>query len=92
VQWLRGALAEALIAAPHGAGKPLVMMISRGRLMLRSALAAPDVAALESWLRLFETAMREARRAGTQAPEQGAPSTQPSLWSASAMAADEHKV
>jgi hypothetical protein len=91
VQWLQGALATALNAAPHGAGKPLVMMISRGRLMLRTSLAVPDVAALESWLGLFETAMREARRAGTLAPDQGAPSTQPSMWSGSVLAADEHK-
>ena len=40
----------------------MVLMIGRGRLMLRTALAEPELPALQAWLRLFETAMREARR------------------------------
>ena len=89
VQWLQGALSGELAKVPFGPDHPLVLMISRGRLMLRSALVKPDVAALENWLKLFETAMREARRATTTALDDGAPSTQPSLWSASAMPVDE---
>ena len=88
-QWLQGALAGQLASAPHGPEHPLVLMISRGRLIMRTALATPDVAGLEAWLQRFETAMREARRATTQAVDDGAPSTQPSLWSASAMPIDE---
>jgi hypothetical protein len=86
MQWLQSPLADALAAAPFGPGKPLVLMISRGRLMLRTSLAEPDIGVLETWLRLFETAMREARRAGVDPSDSGAPSTQPSMWSASAMA------
>ena len=44
------------------AATPLVLMIGRGRLMLRTALPVADVATLQVWLRLFEIAMREARR------------------------------
>jgi hypothetical protein len=87
-QWLQGTLAAALANAPQGAEHPLVLMISRGRLVLRTALAAPDTAALESWVRCFEAALREARRSGTQVTDDSAPSTQASVWSASSMPGD----
>jgi len=77
--WLQGPLTSALQAAPLAAGKPMVLMISRGRLSLRTAMADPDTPDIDAWLRLFETAMREARRVASQGPDPGAPSTQPSL-------------
>jgi hypothetical protein len=89
IQWLDGPLAAALAAMSSPAHSPLVLMIARGRLTLRTALAAPEVAELERWLRLFETAMREARRVASQGYDQNAPSTQPSLWSASAQPPDD---
>ncbi|MDP3083840.1 MAG: hypothetical protein Q8N44_09150 [Rubrivivax sp.] len=89
-QWLQGPLTTALQAAPLVAGKPMVLMISRGRLSLRTAMADPDSADIEAWLRLFETAMREARRVASQGADPGAPSTQPSLW-APGTAADDRK-
>ncbi len=89
VQWLQGALSTALLASPQGPDHPLVLMISRGRLMLRTALLEPDIVELERCLKLFETAMRETRRAASSALEDSVPSTQPSLWAASAMPAEE---
>jgi hypothetical protein len=87
-QWLQGALSSALAAAPQGPEHPLVLMIHRGRLVLRTALVEPDTAALEARLHCFETALREARRIGTLAVDDGAPSTQASVWSASSVPGD----
>jgi hypothetical protein len=41
---------------------PLVLMTSRGRIMLRTALADPQVGAVAAVLRLFEAAWRESQR------------------------------
>jgi len=87
-QWLQGNLVTALSNAPQGPEHPLVLMISRGRLVLRTALAEPGTAALEGWMHCFEAALREARRSGTQPIDDGAPSTQASVWSASSMPGD----
>jgi hypothetical protein len=43
------------------------------------------------WLRLFESAMREARRVANEHAESLSPSTQPSMWSQSALPGDEHE-
>ena len=66
-------------------------MIGRGRLMLRTAMPDVDVGQLQSWLRVFETAMREARRVANESSESISPSTSPSLWSSSALPGDERK-
>jgi hypothetical protein len=87
-QWLQGGLVTALSDAPHGPEHPLVLMISRGRLVLRTALAEPDTGALEGWVRCFEAAVREAQRSRTQLVDDSAPSTQASVWSASSMPGD----
>ncbi len=91
VQWLAGPLASALAATQLPPATPFVLMIGRGRLTLRSGMATPDPAELEAWIRLFETAMREARRVADQHQDKGAPSTQPSLWSASALPPDDSR-
>ncbi len=84
VQWLGGALSAAIIGKGMDADTPFVLMIGRGRLTLRTALSEPDARDLEPWLRLFEAAMREARRVASQGIDvSGAPSTQPSQWAAS---------
>lgn len=85
VQWLDGPLSAAITAKGLDPVTPFVLMIGRGRLTLRTAQTEPDARDLEAWLRLFETAMREARRVGDQMAEARghAPSTQPSMWSAS---------
>jgi hypothetical protein len=84
-QWLQGALGTALSSLPQGPDHPFVLMISRGRLVVRTALAEPDAATLEAWIRRFETALREARRIGNEVIDDSAPSTQASVWSASSM-------
>jgi hypothetical protein len=89
VRWLEGPLAQSLTALR--AGLPMVLMIGRGRLMLRTALAEPELPALQAWLRLFETAMRGARRVSVGGPESNAPSTRPSAWPSSALPGDERK-
>lgn len=91
VQWLEGPLTQALLALRVEAAVPVVLMIGRGRLMLRTALAEPELPVLQTWLRLFETAMREARRVANDSPDSISPSTQPSLWPGSALPGDERK-
>ncbi len=90
-QWLAGTLAQALQAVRADAATPVVLMIGRGRLMLRTALAEPELRPLQGWLRLFETAMREARRVANDSPDALSPSTQPSMWSQSALPGEERK-
>ena len=84
LQWLDGALPTALARAPLADGpagpatRPMVLMIGRGRLTLRTALDDPETSVLDTWIRLFETALREAARVGDPGPEHSAhPSTQP---------------
>ncbi|HEY6132366.1 MAG TPA: hypothetical protein VIW70_00195 [Rubrivivax sp.] len=87
--WIDGPLADELRAAPGTRSDPLVLMVARGRLMLRAAVAEPEPEALDRWLLLFETAMREARRAISEIDDLApGPSTQPSLWTSSAMPRD----
>lgn len=90
-QWLEGALAASLQTLQVEPGVPVVLMIGRGRLMLRTALDEPDVAHLQVWLRLFESAMREARRVANEhavSPSTGLHST---VWGQSALPGDEHR-
>ena len=87
-QWLAGSLAPALAALPTPAERPLVLMIARRRLCLRTALARPDPAALDAWLGLFECALHEAQRVALDDVELHAASTQPSLFSASTLPVD----
>lgn len=89
-QWLEGPLAQVLAAQTVEADVPVVLMIGRGRLMLRTAQADAAVAPLQHWLRVFETAMREARRVASESTESLSPSVQPSGWSPSALPGDEH--
>jgi hypothetical protein len=91
LQWLGGPLTAALAALKVEEGTPVVLMIGRGRLMLRTALAEPLVGPMQVWLRLFETAMREARRVAADNPDASSPSTSPSLWQQSALPGSEHK-
>jgi len=85
LSWLDGPLSATLTAMALPPTTPVVLMVGRGRLTLRTALVEPDPRDLGPWIRLFEAAMREARRAAGATFDAGAPSTQPSLWSASAL-------
>ena len=89
--WLAGPLAQALAAQRIDPATPLVLMIGRGRLMLRLASPDVDVPALQGWLRLFEVAMREARRTDDEVFDAPPSTAQPSHWSSSALPGDEHK-
>jgi hypothetical protein len=88
-QWLAGPLVQALQAQRADPATPVVLMIGRGRLMLRTALADAELRPLQNWLRLFETAMREARRVANDSPESLSPSAAPSGWSQSALPGEE---
>jgi hypothetical protein len=87
-RWLAGSFADDLRAAPGAADDPLVLMVGRGRLMLRTSLAEAKPETLTPWLALFESAIRHARRVQDEIGEAPSASTQPSLWSASAMPGD----
>lgn len=91
LQWLEGPLTESLSALRVEPTVPVVLMIGRGRLMLRTALPDAEVPALQVWLRLFECAMREARRVANDSPDTLSPSTQPSQWPGSALPGDESR-
>jgi hypothetical protein len=87
--WLEGPLAQALDGMHLDAKTPVVLMIGRGRLMLRTAMPDPPVALLQTWLRVFETAIREAKRVASEHADSVSPSTHGSIWSASALPGDE---
>jgi hypothetical protein len=90
-RWLQGPLMDAMAALRVDPATPLVLMIGRGRLMLRTAMNEPEVESLQIWLRLFEVAMREARRVANDSNDTLSPSTQPSMWGpSSALPGDEH--
>lgn len=85
--WIGGPLAAVLQAQPAGADQPLALAVARGRLTLRAAVADPDSAVLDGYLKLFQTALLEARRVSAEFTDVSAPSTQPSLFSASVLTA-----
>jgi hypothetical protein len=87
-QWLAGSLSPTLAALPTSAERPLVLMVARRRLCLRTALAQPDAAALAAWLRLFECALQQAQRVVLDEIDTHVASTQPSLFPASSMPVD----
>ena len=84
-QWLASPLNDALAATTDRIAPevPLVITIGRGRLTLRTAMAEPDLALLMIWFSVFEHAVREAKRLGTEWRSAAASglSTQPSAWS-----------
>ena len=91
LQWLQGPLTQSLVNLKLDPATPVVLMIGRGRLMLRTSLPAAEVSTLQGWLRFFEVAMREARRVANESSDTLSPSTQPSMWSTSALPGDERE-
>lgn len=89
--WLEGPLSQSLAALHIEPSVPLVLMIGRGRLMLRTALPEPQVQQLQTWLRLFETAIREARRVAQEVGDTATPSSMPSVWPPSVQPDEEPK-
>ena len=95
--WLQGPLPAALAAMVTDPAVPIVLMMNRSRLTLRTALPTPDVASLQPWLRLFDTAVREAHRVATAKLPPPAEPAEPaerdvsSDWSASASPEEARK-
>jgi hypothetical protein len=88
-QWLASPLNDALVTTLDmmKPDDPAVLTIGRGRLTLRTAMPQPDAARLALWFSVFEHAMREAKRLGTEWRDAagGGLTTQPSAWSHSEM-------
>lgn len=84
--WLRGALSQALALRATQSAAPLVLMIGRGRLMLRTTLEDPTVLEIQRAVSLFESALREARRVASESPrgqpDSGLPASGGSDWDA----------
>ena len=59
-RWLSGDTGAALSTVGLEAGQPMVLMLHRGRLTLRTPMASPVPGSLEPWLRLFEHAINGA--------------------------------
>ncbi len=88
LQWLRSPLNDALAATIEmaDAADPVVLTIGRGRLTLRTTMPQPEPRRIAMWASVFEHALREARRLGTEWRDvAGSHSTQPSTWSHSAL-------
>ena len=86
-QWLVGPLSSRLVEARGSwlaAADPLLLIALRGRLTLRTAMAEPDATRLRALVGLFETALREGRRAVELWTASAHASTHPSLFSGAA--------
>lgn len=86
-QWLGSPLNDALAATLDRVSSelPVVITIGRGRLTLRTAMGQPDASSMLMWQSVFEHALREALRLGTEWRDAaaGGLTTQPSAWSQS---------
>lgn len=86
-QWLQGPLNDALAATLDlaSAAQPVVLTLARGRLLLRTPMAEVDARHLALWFSVFEHALREAARLGTEWRSGANPglTTQPSAWAQS---------
>ncbi len=87
-QWLGGELTPTLAALPSSAERPLVLMVGRRRLSLRTALPQADAASVGAWLKLFECALRAAQRVSIAELDLNTASTQPSMFPASVLPAE----
>jgi hypothetical protein len=87
IQWLTSPLNDALAATldlvPDDV--PVVLTIGRGRLTLRTAMPQADATRLAVWFSVFEHAIREAKRLGTEWRDAAGVglTTQPSAWAKS---------
>ena len=83
-QWLAGPLSPALLDAARAMSEAdaFVLAIGRGRLSMRLGLQTPSADALDHWLALFQVAMSEAKRVGSEWRDSALPqaSTRPSVW------------
>jgi hypothetical protein len=85
--WLNEPLSQGLGQSEVALQAPLVMMVARARLTMRSPMKEPQVPKLDAWMKLCLLAHREGHRAALEdGVEPGGASTQPSLWAHSAAA------
>jgi len=84
LKWLSGELSDALLDTARNLSETdaFVLSIARGRLSMRLAMRDPRPDRLEPWLKLFETAIDEARRVAGEWRDSALPaaSTRPSVW------------
>jgi hypothetical protein len=84
LQWLSGPLSDALLETARNLSDSdaFVLSIARGRLSMRLAMRDPRPERLDPWLKLFETAIDEARRTAGEWRDSALPaaSTRPSVW------------
>lgn len=82
--WLDGALSQALQAAEPWllADTPFVMVVQRGRFVLRMSMPQPDTAAMERAIALAGVAAAAARRVGEEVMRGTLGSERPSGWGA----------
>jgi hypothetical protein len=80
--WLEGTLAKALDASSSwlDAATPFVMVVQRGRFVLRMTLAEPKAQTLEAAVALATVAAAAARRVAGEASRGGLGSERPSSW------------
>jgi hypothetical protein len=93
LQWLQSPLNDALAATLGMASpdEPVVLSIGRGRLTLRTTLPEPDAKRLAQWFSVFEHALREAKRLGTEWRDVAGAglTTQPATWAQSELPASK---
>ena len=84
LQWLSGDLRDALTATigEIRSDQPFALVVSRGRMTLRTAMPAPDADKLAMWFSVFEQALVAARNVGEewQHATHGGQTTQPVAW------------
>jgi hypothetical protein len=82
--WLDSALTDALLDAARNLSEAdaFVLSVARGRLSMRLAMPEPRPDHLNAWLKLFETAIDEARRVTGEWRDSAlsGTSTRPSVW------------
>lgn len=79
LSWLDGALTDSLLHAPMEPQQAMVLMASRGRLTLRTALGLPSTELLGAWIDLFEVAARQVRQVATRVGDSSLQSVLPSV-------------
>jgi hypothetical protein len=80
--WLEGAFVRKLRAMPAWPDEstPFVMVVQRGRIVMRTALARPDPAVIEMAIKLGAAAAAAARYVGSEVASGAIGSERPSSW------------
>lgn len=89
-RWMSGELADALTATlgSTDGSEPMVLTVARGRMTLRTPMQVADERLMALWLGVFQHALHEAQRLGSDWHESSA-STQPAAWPRSGLPDDD---